>query len=223
MGLRRYAITLTGETPLLMHNDNLEWADYLGEWRKDPANKKKTKAGDDRCPAFVWLGYLYHDNGNVVIPADNLMTMLREGGKKCPTGAPKGDKSYKALSQSGLLVDQASWPVEVNGKVVSYQELRRLLDEPDFEKHEAAVRDFGFELFVKRARVSTKKHVRVRPRFDTWACRGSITVLEEAITSVVLKDILRVAGAYAGLCDWRPSSPASPGPFGKFSVEVKEL
>ena len=221
MALKRFAVELTGETPLLLHNDNVEWADFMEAWRKDPANKGSSRAGDDRTPAFTWLGYLYHDAGAVAVPADNLMTMLREGGAKCPTG--KGQKTYKAQTQSGLLVDQAAWPLAVAGQAVPYQTLRALMAEPDFCKHEQVAKDHGFELFVKRAKVATSKHVRVRPRFDVWSCSGSITVLDTAITGPVLKDILTFAGAYAGLGDWRPSSPKAPGPFGKFSVQIKEL
>ena len=79
----RYSVTLVGETPLLMHQDNLAWEDVMAQWRKDPANKKASVAGDDRSPAFRWIGNLYTDNGVVSIPSDNLMTLLREGGSLC--------------------------------------------------------------------------------------------------------------------------------------------
>ena len=52
----RYSVTLVGETPLLMHQDNLAWEDAMMQWRKDPANKKVSVAGDDRSPAFRWIG-----------------------------------------------------------------------------------------------------------------------------------------------------------------------
>jgi len=65
--------------------------------------------------------------------------------------------------------------------------------------------------------------VRVRPRFDNWSCGGTVTVFDDMITTDVLKNILTFAGTYAGLGDWRPSSPKSPGPFGKFTAEVKQV
>jgi hypothetical protein len=49
-----------------------------------------------------------------------------------------------------------------------------------------------------------------------------LTVLDEQITKDVLRNILVHAGAYAGLCDWRPSSPMAPGSFGKFTVQLEE-
>jgi hypothetical protein len=30
-----------------------------------------------------------------------------------------------------------------------------------------------------------------------------------------------IAGQYAGILDWRPSSPKSPGPYGKYSARLK--
>jgi hypothetical protein len=37
-----------------------------------------------------------------------------------------------------------------------------------------------------------------------------------------LRDIARLAGAYKGLGDWRPSG-RTPGPFGRFKATVEEI
>lgn len=218
---RRYRVSLNGETSLLMHNDNLEWADKMIEWRRDPANKKISVPGDDRSPAFTWIGNLYIEDGLVVIPSDNLMTMLREGGKQCPTG--KGQQTFKALTQSGIIVDQSSWPVLVGGAEIKTERIMALVNESDFKVHEKVAAELGFELFAKRAKIAKSKNVRVRPRFSSWACCGTVTVVDDRITTQALSDILRFAGMYCGLGDWRPSSPMSPGRFGRFTTEVKEV
>lgn len=219
---KRYLATLTGETSLIMHADNPDWADYLKEWRKDPANKKASVAGDDRSPAWSWVGSVYHDDGLVVVPSDNLMTVLREGGAKCPTG--KGQTTFKRQSQSGIQVDDPSWPLLVGGSTVSFDPIKAMIDNPDYKAHQQLAEKLGFELFAKRARITaTAKHLRVRPRFNRWSCSGTITVLDEMITEDVLRNILVFAGRYSGLGDWRPSAPKSPGPWGKFSVELKEV
>jgi hypothetical protein len=218
---RRFQVTLTGETPLLMHNDNLSWDEKMKKWLSDPDNKKNSSAGDDRTPAWRWQGYLYTEANKIVIPADNLMTLLREGGAKCPTG--KGQLTFKRQTQSGLVVDQSSWPLLVNGNEVPMTEIKALAGDNDFEKHIAIAEKYGFELFVKRAKIGQAKHIRVRPRFDNWSCTGTITVLDETITEGILTKILSYAGIHAGLCDWRPSSPKSPGPFGKFTAEIKSM
>ena len=165
------------------------------------------------------MGNLYVESGVIVIPSDNLMTMMREGGKRCMTG--KGQQTFKSQTQSGLVVDQAGWPIITSTAApIPYKPFRDLINESAFEKHEAAATDHGFSLFVKRAKIGAAKHVRVRPRFDVWSCSGSVTILDENITKAVFQNILTFAGTYAGIGDWRPSSPKSPGPFGKFTAEI---
>jgi hypothetical protein len=220
MEARRYSVQLTGQTPLLMHHDNLSWAETMKAWATDPANAKTSIAGDDRSPAHRWIGNLYVEGGVVVMPSDNLMTVLREGGAKCPTGKRGG--TYKRQTQSGIVVDQSAWPLLASGKTVKWSDIEPLIQVADFAQHEATARALGFELFVKRAKIGQAKHVRVRPRFDKWTCAGTLTVFDETITAGVLQNILTFAGAYAGVGDWRPSSPRSPGAFGKFTATVEE-
>jgi hypothetical protein len=220
MSTRRYEVTLEGVAPLLMHNDNIAWADAIKEFAKDPANKGKSVAGDDRTPGWTWIGYLYTAGGKVVIPSDNLMTVLREGGTQIPTG--KKGKTFKAQTQSGIIVDQADWPLFIGGVDIPTAPIQKLSRENDFEKHVELATSLGFELFVKRAKIGQNKHVRVRPRFDNWACSGTITVLDDAISPDVIRTILNYAGTYCGLCDWRPSSK-NPGSFGRFISHVKEV
>jgi hypothetical protein len=223
---QRYAVTLTGETPLLMHHDNLRWAENMETWRREPANKTDSKAGDDRTPAWRWIGNLYHsqDRERVVMYSDNLMSVIREGGAMCPTG--KGQTTFMRQTQSGVIIDQAEWPLCVaGGREVPFKPILALYEkqEKDFAKHEALAISLGFELFVKRAKIGSAKHVRVRPRFDVWQMSGSLTVMDDSITLPVLENILRMAGTYKGLGDWRPSSPRKPGPFGRFTAEVKKI
>lgn len=223
MNYRRYHVTIEGQTPLLMHQDNLEFAKTLKAWQVDPANKAASKGnrGDDRTPAFSWIGYLYVRFGKLVIPSDNLMTMFRNGGVKTPTGKGKG--TFKAQTQSGIVVDQEAWPLLVKGREIPFAPIEALLNEPSYEAHELAAKEMGFELFAKRAKVGEAKHVRVRPRFENWSCEGTISVFDDEITTEVLQTILTFAGRYAGLGDWRPGSPTSPGQFGVFTATVKEI
>jgi hypothetical protein len=221
MDTRQYGIEITGVSPLLMHQDNLTWNEQIAKWVQDPNNKKLSVAGDDRTPAWRWMGYLYTDAGFVCMPSDNLMTMFREGGAKCPTGKKGG--SYKRQTQSGIVVNEAAWPLVSNIGTIPTQEINGLVGNNDFAEQEKMAAGLGFSLFVKRAKIGMAKHVRVRPRFDTWSCAGSITVFDETLTTDVLQMIVAHAGAYAGLCDWRPSSPKSPGPWGKFTAKVTEL
>ena len=218
MKARTYRVTLTGASPLLMHGCNIKAGEEVRRWSKDPMNKKVSVAGDDRSPGWTWIGYCYHDGKQLTIDADNLMTMLRDGGSKCPAVTGKG--SMKRQTQSGIMVNEIGWPLLVNGAPIPWAPIEALKTCDDFEEHESAVEKMGFTLFCKRATVGMAKHVRVRPRFNEWAATGTLTVLDEQITTDMLKMILKHAGFYCGLCDWRPGSPKCPGQFGRFEAEV---
>ena len=128
-------------------------------------------------------------------------------------------KTFKAQSQSGIMPRALGWPLLVNGKPIPPAPIKALLGEKDFAVHKEAVEKLGFSLFVKRARIGQSKHVRVRPRFDSWQASGELIVSDEQITEAVLRDILEMAGSYKGLGDWRPSSK-TPGTFGMFRADV---
>lgn len=220
--MRIYETKLTGITPLLMHRDNIEYSDYLAAWRADPENKKMSIAGDDRSPAHTWLGSIYYDEGQLAIPGDNIMRCLLEGGTMVPVPGGKGNKTFKAQTQSGMMTEEAAWPLYVDGKTIASDPLFKLQKERDFKKHIEAAVQHGFSLFIKRAGINNKKHIRVRPKFSRWELRGHIRVWDDQITTDVLTRILHVAGEFKGLCDWRPSSP-TPGAYGRFTATLKEV
>lgn len=216
--MRRYAIELTGKTPLLMHHDNIEWADTMDEWKNDPANKTKSKAGDDRTPAFRWFGCLYHDGETVAIPQENIMRCLMEGGAMVLVPGGRSGKTFKSQTQSGMICESPFWPLS---DAILLSDLQSLVNEENFATHKKVVRSLGFDLFVKRAKVGTSKHIRVRPKFDQWSVHGSLTVTDDQITTEVLRSILDYAGRYKGIGDWRPGGK-TPGSFGMFEAKVEE-
>lgn len=219
--MERYQIILEGETPLLMHRDNIQFSERVRAWQQE--NRSLSVAGDDRTPAWSWIGSLYDDGEYVGLNADNMMTMLREGGAKVPTGAK--NETYKRQTQSGIVLEEICPPLLVNGKRLEMAPISALLDEDDFTAHVEAVHEMGFDLLVKRAKVGTSKHIRVRPMFGKWAVITSLMVVdpkESGITQEVLQKILNKAGSLCGLGDWRPSS-RTPGQFGRFSATVEPL
>ena len=222
----RYAIELTGTTPLIMHRDNLSFSEKVRAWQRDPANKEQSVAGDDRSPAWTWIGYAYADDKFITMSADNLATCIREGGARVPTGKKSGDKTYKKLSQSGIVLDMPEYEFTVNGKQIPLDPIRSLIGDTDFFHHMEVAEQLGFELLVKRAKVQMAKHVRVRPLFRDWKIRGTITVLDEdmfGLTQDVVQMIFDQAGTFRGLGDWRPGSPKSPGFYGKFQTVLKKI
>jgi len=226
---KTYEVTLKSRSGLILHSDNIEWSASMEEWSLEPGNKAKSKAGDDRYPAWRWMGCLYKDDitDEVIIPSDNLMTMLRDAGKKVPTGKKGG--SFKAITQSGIAINETGWPLLIpkqpgspTYKKILGSELRHLLTETDFNRHLTECRKAGFFLFPKRARIGQAKHLRVRPRFDVWTASGTLTVTDETISERVLQSIFDIGGIHCGLGDWRPGAPSS-GPWGRFEATIKEV
>lgn len=217
--MRTYKITITGKTPLLMHEDNIEWADFMEAWKSNPENKKTSKAGDDRSPAWRWLGCVYHDGEFVGIPQANIMKCLMEGGAMVPIPGGKNGKTFKAQTQSGMMSVEPYWRLLIKGRSIEWGAIELLKDVNDFPSHKIAARELGFELLTKRAAVGTSKHIRVRPMFAAgWQASGTLAVWDDQITDKALADILEYSGQFKGIGDWRPSAPKKPGPYGTFEA-----
>lgn len=205
-----------GVMPLLMHADNIDAADELDSWRKDPANKNLSVRGDDRSPAWTWQAYLYHDGTRLACPATNIMVALRAAGAQMIL---KGSKTYKELTQNGMLIPQELCDLTVTGKPVPLAPILALRNET-FRDQCQAVKDLGFTLFAKRAKIGQAKNIRVRPRFDSWEVSGVIEVTAREITYDVLQELFALA-CRQGLMDWRPGCK-TPGPYGTFSAKLKK-
>jgi hypothetical protein len=220
--MRKYAVTLTGKTPLLMHSDNIEWADFMEDWKNDPANKKNSKAGDDRSPAWRWIGSVYHDGKHVAIPQANIMRSLMEGGAMVPVPGGKSGKTFKSQTQSGMMSVEPFWLLSIDGALIQWTDIEVLQAEDSFKAHRETARRLGFDLMVKRAKIGSSKHVRVRPEFAAgWKASGTLAVWDEQITEVTLGQILEYSGQYKGLGDWRPGGK-TPGPYGMFEASIKK-
>lgn len=217
---RKYEFHLEGLSPLIMHWDNIEWADQMEAERTEIKEKDKAlfKAGDDRCPPHTWKGYTYNDGRHIVLPNDNLRSCLMKAGARIEL---KGKKTFKELTQCAILFDDLYIAFQVDGRQIEWPKIQAI--KGVFAEQAAAVKALGFMLFVKRAAVGQAKHVRVRPRFDKWSAQGTITVLDEQVTADIVSKLWRIAGLYIGACDWRPGSPRSPGPYGRFKTTIKTV
>lgn len=208
---------LTGKTPLLMHADNVEAADELKAWQKEPDNKGLSTPGDDRTPPWTWQTYLYHDGVHLCWPSANLMVCLRQAGAQVIMAR---QKTFKEATQSGLapqvefleLLSGDGKPVPVS----AVHDVREL----SFADQKKFAESRGFRLDVRRARIGQSKHIRVRPRFDQWTMRGHLDVLlPDLLTPDVLGRLFTLAGN-VGLGDWRPGC-RTPGVFGQFAAAIK--
>jgi hypothetical protein len=206
--------TLNGVMPLLMHLDDVEASDSLKGWRQAPENKNQSVPGDDRSPAWAWQTNLYTDGENVTLPSANLMVCLRQAGTQLIL---KRQKTYKEISQSGLLIPTEYLDFRCGGLTIPLAKVDAMR-ELSFQEQAASVAKLGFKLFAKRAKIGQSKHVRVRPRFDRWSASGMIRILSPDISYEVLEKLFELAGR-VGLGDWRPGCK-TPGPYGMFEAKL---
>lgn len=221
---------LKAKTSLIMHKDDVEEADVVKEARekikkgeKKGESKESFVAADDRCPAWTWTSYLYHDGATISMPCENLMTCLRAAATKMlmPKAGRGPAKSFKDVSQSGMYITQEFLPIMVGGKQVPVEKFMATRSKSiSFADHKKMAEEHGINLFVKRVRVGQTKHVRVRPRFDSWEISGNIEITSPQISLDNLKEMFALA-ENVGLGDWRPSS-GKPGAFGMFEATVKK-
>jgi len=211
----RARFELLGSMPLLMHRDDIEGSDELKAWRQSPENKNVSVPGDDRSPGWTWQTYLYNDGVNVTIPQENVMGALLYGGAQLIL---KKSKTYKELSQSAIFMATEHLEFTFDGgKQLAMADVVAMKNMP-FAKQAEECKRLGFRLFAKRAKIGQAKHVRVRPRFESWSVRGELEVTSPDLPFEKLREILGFAGR-AGLCDWRPSSKR-PGPYGMFTSNI---
>jgi hypothetical protein len=223
---RQVVLTLRSKTALIMDRDNISFAEEIVSWTKDPTNADAQRAGDDRAPAWGWLGRLHHGtDGLVSIPESMLAPCIRGAGAMIPHPTARGGKTLKEQSQSGLSFIETHHPLwlppdDSDGwHPIVYHELeQKLRQEEDFAQHEAVARRLGFILDVRRAKPQyNRSHVRVRPMFAPWYCVCEVTVTDEVFTDKLVLDLFNLAGTRKGLGNWRPSV-GKAGPFGQFTA-----
>lgn len=220
--MKRYGFIFTGKYSLLMHSDNIAWAEQIKKFRNSPEGKKESVPGDDRSPAWTWIGSLYSDDKNVTMQSENVMKCMMKGAASVGTG--KGQKTFKAQSQSGCMCESPTLEFTVGGKQIPMGSIKGLIGNKDFDEHLRLVQALGFNLDVRRVVLGkgNSRNIRVRPLFTNWVVRGSLLVTDEALTIDVLRSIWEYSGRCIGLCDWRPGGK-TPGPYGTFNAVIEEL
>jgi hypothetical protein len=212
----RYKFELTGTRSLLMHADDIERSEKVRAWQRDPSNKNQSVPGDDRTPAWTWTAYTCHDETHLTIPQEYLMAAVRRAGSQIILAR---SRTFKELSQSGIIPigEHFEFRCGQNNKQVKMSAIAKIRD-MTFAQQSQAVLDLGFSLFVKRAKIGRAKHIRVRPRFDSWSVSGEIEVTAQEISETILGDLFAIAGRI-GIGDWRPGG-TTPGPFGMFRSKL---
>jgi hypothetical protein len=182
-----------GTSPLLQHN--IQLANPDNEWAKRVAQitAKRKKTEDDRreISRLEFLGSLYLDEGQVVVPKTNV--------RKCFQEAAKVTKKGKDVARAVMPLP----PGELNSVLVykGPQTVEELVEDQDFYD-------------VTSVGVGQKRVLRTRPIFRAWALDVEWELITTVMDYEVFVEIAELAGRIEGLGDNRV------GGYGRFDVEV---
>lgn len=179
MAYKQVDVEIRGVAPLLLHNGQL--ADpsnpYAKALKVETSKRNKTDDVYEEMTRIEWEGSLYLRNGRIVIPGENLESLLSEAAKKM-----KKRKEF----QAGLLID-GDWPLGYKGPQ-NYKDLWKA----------------GKNFDRRRVRVGTNAVQRTRPRFDEWSLDFTVQYNAEVLNLDVVVEAIHFAGAYVGLGDYKP-------------------
>jgi|CXWL01.1.fsa_nt_gi copper chaperone CopZ len=183
-------VTLTGQSPLLMHNVRL--ANPLDpitkEMRAISSKRKKTEAELAKLAELEFLGGLYCDKlVGPYIPGVVLEAALR--------GAARGHMRGKDIER-GVMVMEDKLPLKYKGP----RDPELLFAAPEF-------------VDVRSVAIDRKRIMRCRPIFLSWAALATVSFDEKIINRQEVVQYLEEAGFKCGLMEMRPR-------YGRFSVEV---
>jgi len=178
---------LTSSAPLICHNG--QTADPTNKWSKAmkaiSGKRAKTDADFEELARIEFLAGLYMSAEGPIIPNTVFDSMIVNAAKKRKEGQ---------VAKSGCFcLDHAQ--LEYDGPRAA----DALWAEERFR-------------FASLVRVSMSRVVRMRPRFDDWACTVKLNIEDTLANATQVDEWLRIAGTQVGLGDWRPQ-------FGRFTSE----
>lgn len=193
--MSRFTLTLTGTTPLVLHNPRLADPedDITREIAEITSKRKKTDEDRRAIGRLEWQGGLYLDNDQLpAIPAANVKKSIIEAGKTRKLGKQIG----RAASMIDFMV-----PIAYDGP----KDIEKLYARLEFRLRATVVNN-------GKGRV-----VRVRPQFPQWSLTTSVEVIEDMLNPADFREIAALAGVIEGLGDNRVNG------FGRYTVEMRAL
>lgn len=178
---------LKSSAPLLLHNG--QTADPTNRYSKAmkaiSSKRAKTDADYEEMARIEFQAGLYMGVDGPVLPNTVIDATVLNGAKKLKDG-PKAKAGCFCLDHAKLEYDGPRTAEELWA-------------------------DERFH-FAAKVRVGQASVMRMRPRFEEWACTLTLNVDDEIVNPSQVDRWLKAAGAQVGLCDWRPQ-------FGRFTVE----
>ena len=170
---------LTGTSPLLQHN--IQLANPDNEWAKriSAVTAKRKKTEDDRAEIgrLEFLGSLYTNSGQVVVPTTNVRKCFQEAAK---------------VTRQGKMITRALNAIDLDVPLI--------YDGPQTIEGLEADKEFYDVTLVG---VGQKRVVRTRPIFRAWACSINWELITEALDYEEFCSIAEKAGIIEGLGDNR--------------------
>ena len=189
-----FTLTITGTSPMLMHNVQL--SDPLNpaarELSRLTSKRKKTIEDHLEAARAEFLGALYTDpDVGPYVPGEWVMAALVAGAKLNRLGT---------TVTRGVIIT-----TEVNPLAYANNSIR------DPEKM------WESKLFTHRAsvKVTTSRVIRTRPQFLDWSTQAEGVLDESQLDLSQLGQVAENAGLFCGMGNWRPR-------FGRFTAKVEE-
>ncbi len=189
-------VMLRGETPLMLKSDRTvdPFDRYVIAMKPLKDKKKKTDEDNHLLRRLEWESGLYMDDVlGPFVPGWNVIRSLRDGAAMLKKGK---DVLRGVISDEKIRIDYEG-PRDVDGmyKAGAFVDVRRI---------------------VNNGGGAT---MRARPRFDKWSLMMALDFDEHMISRPDLLASFERAGKFAGIGEYRPSSPKG-GQYGRYRVEV---
>jgi len=202
--MKQMTVSIVGTSALITHS-NHTLADPLHpitqRIKQITTNKKKTDADIHEAYRLEFQAGLYLDGDRVVLPADNVNRMIRDGGAKTPGITGKKAGAYVFVSENAPLIYRAP-----NGEGDSLADRLWTSNDPSFR-------------LIRPVRLNrgASTVIRARPIFQRWAAEIQVHFDQAEVEESKVLELFTTAGREVGICEWRPGSP-SGGNYGRFEV-----
>lgn len=162
----------------------------------NPKAKAKAQAKTDPLENewATWRDKLYsRDDGSIYIPGENIHECFKEGAKYWGMRIPgEGQKTYTDVVASAMVVEDADLGMKKDDEsIIPYGR--------------------GCNGTPGKGKKSGTKVYKIRPLVRPWGCNVRIHVYDARLNEDIIKTVIAYAGAFRGLCDWRPK-------FGRFTL-----
>ncbi|HEY3012235.1 MAG TPA: hypothetical protein VGJ36_05780 [Gemmatimonadales bacterium] len=189
----RVLTVLTGTSPLVQHNIQLNDPDNHFTREIAALTSKRKKTDDDRVSIarLEFLGGLYVGRSGIHVPAANVRRCFERAG---------------VVRRLGTAVNRAVIPVALE-----------LPLEHDGPSDPAALWDDPRYRYTTSVGIGRKRVIRTRPMFPAWTLQAEWELITDALDFDDFKAVVNAAGIVEGLGDNRVNG------YGRFTAEIKEL